>query len=477
MLVLEGTLDAIEKAFGIRVELVQPQEMRDAAPRPVRRRSTGEPLKVPPKFDGIVQGVFGIDDRPETRIWPLAQVRMEMHAAPRMEMHGDVADPRRVTDPVKIARRYRFPAGDGKGQTIALIELGGVLDRPWVQSYLSKLHPSTNWNVEDRVAEISVDGAGFTAGANQAYDREVTLGVQIAAGVAPGAKILVYYAANTSRGFITALAAAIHGDGDPPASIACCWGDGEGTWTHQAMRAVDELFQDAAALGITVCCASGNQGSSDGHPGRNVDFPATSPHVLACGGTSQYRWLEREDGPLEPGEEVAWTNPRNGVATGGGVSRVFPIPTWQADANVPLLDESGRPCQFMGGGGGRGVPDLAGHADPTEGYPVGPRAAEFVGPVGPGTDLTEASLREDRAVAGTSAVAPLMAALVALLNQQLGIRTGYLNPFLYRKDVRNRVFRDILGDSNGAFVAGEGWDASTGWGTIDGEELLKALKG
>jgi kumamolisin len=478
LLVLKGKLGAVQAAFGMKdVEQAQVPERPDLAPRSFRQRAPGAPLRIPPELDGIVQGVFGIDDRPEVRTWPLAQVHMEVHLTPfSMEVHANLADPRSLANPAKIAERYKFPDGDGEGQTIAMIQLGGTLDQEWVQEYLRQLHPAIGWDVADRVDEIHLNDVQFTAGENLEYDREVTLDVQVAAGVAPKAKILIYYAENTSRGFITALAKAIHCDGPPPAAISCSWGDAEGTFTHQAMRAVDELLQDAAALGITVCCASGNEGASGGRPGRNCDFPSSSPHVLACGGTSCYSRPEEAEGVVERGPEVAWTNLKNDMATGGGVSRVFPIPGWQAGANVPVVDEEGRPCGFIGGGPGRGVPDLAGHADPTEGYPVGPTAAELI-EVGDHTDLSKERLLQDWAVAGTSAVAPLMAGLAARINQRLPGRTGYLNPFLYRKDVRELVFHDILGGSNGAYVAGENWDALTGWGTIDGEELLKALKG
>jgi kumamolisin len=119
-----------------------------------------------------------------------------------------------------------------------------------------------------------------------------------------------------------------------------------------------------------------------------------------------------------------------GGATGGGVSAVFPLPTWQADAGVPAAST-----------GGRGVPDVAGDAAPDTGYQI----------------LVDG---QQQVVGGTSAVAPLWAGLIALLNQQLGRKVGFLNPQLY--PLRESVFFDITSGNNGAFAARPGWDACTG---------------
>ena len=221
------------------------------------------------------------------------------------------------------------------------------------------------------------------------------------------------------------------------------------------MRAMDAVSQDAAALGVTVCCAAGDDGSSDQRaPARDdgalhADFPASSPFVLACGGT-------RLDAAGGKRMESVWNQGRSGGATGGGVSDVFARPAWQDGAGVPA---SANP----GGRVGRGVPDVAANADPATGYLIQIDGQQMI-------------------IGGTSAVAPLYAALIALCNEQLGRRLGYLNPVLYGLPASARVFRDIrsgdndIGQHHGAYQASAGWDPCTGLGSVDGGNLLAALR-
>ena len=197
-------------------------------------------------------------------------------------------------------------------------------------------------------------------------------------------------------------------------------------------------------MGVTVFVAAGDNGSSDGvTDGReHVDFPASSPHVIACGGTR----VVSSNGTIS--EERVWET--NG-ATGGGVSGAFELPSWQQDANV---DRSANPPY----GTGRGVPDVAGNADPETGYRVRVDGQDLV-------------------IGGTSAVAPLWAGLIALANQKLGHPVGFLNPTLYGSDALRMTFHDITNGSNGAYGARAGWDACTGLGSPAGRKLLTALAG
>jgi kumamolisin len=207
------------------------------------------------------------------------------------------------------------------------------------------------------------------------------------------------------------------------------------------MTAFDSAAQDAAALGITICVTSGDDGSSDGvtDGANHVDFPASSPHVLGCGGTS----LQSANGAIT--SETVWNDGPQGGATGGGFSNQFPLPTWQSSANI-------KPPA----GGGRGVPDVAGDADPETGYNVLVDGKSMV-------------------IGGTSAVAPLWSGLIALLNQKLGRPVGFLQPVLYALPPTAGAFHDIVTGTNGAFSAGPGWDPTTGLGSPSGENLLAAL--
>jgi kumamolisin len=229
-----------------------------------------------------------------------------------------------------------------------------------------------------------------------------------------------------------------------PSVISISWGASESQWTPQALTQFDEAFQAAGAMGVTVCAASGDNGSSDGiNDGQDhVDFPASSSFVLGCGGTT----LQASNGQIV--NETVWNNPMGG-ATGGGVSNVFPLPAWQQNFNVPPPS---------GASGGRGVPDVAGDADPGTGYNI----------------LVDGQ----RAVfGGTSAVAPLWAGLIAILNQQMGKPIGFLNPLIYQQAVEAAAFHDISEGSNGTFTAAPGWDPCTGLGSPDGNQLLGALTG
>jgi kumamolisin len=205
------------------------------------------------------------------------------------------------------------------------------------------------------------------------------------------------------------------------------------------MKSFDSAAQDAAALGISICVASGDSGSSDGvtDKANHVDFPASSQHVLACGGTS----MRSAKGAIT--SEVVWNDGKSG--SGGGYSVQFPLPPWQVSAGI-------KPPAKLG----RGVPDVAGNADPETGYNV----------VIDGKALV---------IGGTSAVAPLWSGLIALLNQKFGKPLGFLQPILYGLPSGAGAFHDIVTGSNGAFSAGPGWDACTGLGSPSGGNLVTAF--
>jgi len=207
------------------------------------------------------------------------------------------------------------------------------------------------------------------------------------------------------------------------------------------MNAMDSAFQAAATMGITVCVASGDSGSSDGLSGEHVDFPASSPHALGCGGTS----LQASGGSIS--SEVVWNDGSGGGASGGGVSTFFAAPSWQ-EGNKATKNTGTATSLSM-----RGVPDVAGNADPETGYEVR-------------IDGT------DTVIGGTSAVAPLWAGLIARINQHLGTPVGFLNATLY---ARPQTLRDITQGNNGDFEASKGWDACTGLGSPNGPALSQSL--
>ena len=420
--VLSGTVSNLQKAFNVQLN-------EYSHPGGNFRGRTGE-ISAPAEYSDIIRGVFGLDDRPQA----------EPHF--RSVQHSPGAKAHRASsshDPNEIAKLYNFPAGNGSHQCIGIIELGGGFQLDDITNYFESL----SLNVPQVIA-VSVDGGTNSPGDPNGADGEVMLDIEVAGAVAPQAKIVVYFAPNTDRGFLDAITTATHDSTNSPSVISISWGAPESQWTEQALNSFDEAFQTAAAIGVTVCAASGDNGSSDGvNDGDNhVDFPASDPFVLGCGGTS----LRTRHNKIR---EVVWNDLPSGGSGGGGVSDVFPLPAWQTGLAVPPPTTAT---------GGRGVPDLSGDAGPNTGYNV----------------LVDG---ERMVIGGTSAVAPLYAGLVALINEQRGAPVGYLNPLIYAAGVRTSVFRDITQGNNGDFSAAKGWDACTGNGTPDGTKLQQALTG
>jgi kumamolisin len=430
--VLSGTVAAVSKAFGVFLARYQHEGG-------TYRGRTGD-VHIPADLAGVIEGVFGLDNRPQARTHFRMRPVGEGIAAPRAA-GGTFTPP-------EVAALYNFPSGtDGGGQCIGVIELGGGYRKADLTTYFKQLGMQA-----PKVSSKSVDGGKNkpTGNANSA-DGEVVLDIEVAGAVAPKAKIVVYFAPNTDAGFLDAISTAVHDKVNKPSVISISWGAAEAQWTAQAMQAMDQVFQDAAALGVTVCCAAGDDGSRDNvQDGRlHADFPASSPFALACGGTR----LAGSGGTIA--SEVVWNEGATGGATGGGVSDMFPLPAWQKKAKVP---HSANP----GGHVGRGVPDVAGNADPNTGYQIRVDGQEG-------------------AIGGTSAVAPLWAGLIARLNQHLGKPAGYLNPALYQLPTKAGAFRDIVSGNNnvstssGPYPARTGWDACCGLGSPVGAKLATAL--
>jgi kumamolisin len=264
----------------------------------------------------------------------------------------------------------------------------------------------------------------------------------------------MYFTEFTTQGWVDALQDAINGSNDISV-ISISYGnpedDPQGAWTAAGVQTVNQAFQAAVAAGITICCASGDDGSSDGvASGAHVDFPASSPYVLAVGGT---KLVATNQTPASIASEVVWNEvAQSAGAGGGGISALFTKPAWQDGVSVPT---SANPPHQVG----RGVPDVAADADPYSGVVVMRIDGKHLEPIG-----------------GTSASTPLWASLIARLNQGLNARCGFINPTLYA-NCASGVLNDIVTGNNGAYAAGPGWDACTGLGTPQGQQLLSALSG
>jgi len=269
------------------------------------------------------------------------------------------------------------------------------------------------------------------------------LDIEVAGAIAPGAHLTVYFAPNTDAGFLNAITTAIHDAANKPSVVTISWGGPEDSWTAQALNAFDSAFQAAAVMGVTVLAASGDHGATDGvTDGKlHVDFPASSPHVTACGGTH----IQAVGTTVL--SETVWNDGPHGGAGGGGVSAFFATPAWQNGLSAKSTAGTIAPLQK------RGVPDIAGDADPVSGYRVRVDGQGLV-------------------IGGTSAVAPLWAGLVALINQSKGRPCGLINPTLYANQA---ALTDIVHGNNNGFVAVPGWDPCTGLGSPRGNALAAVL--
>lgn len=426
--VLRGSIQAMSDAFQVRMT-----QYTSAEGQVFRGRSGC--IHIPKELEGRIEGIFGLDNRPVAS--PHFRIKKTKKGTFAPQQAGASYNPN------EVASFYNFPAGKtGKGQCIALIELGGGYRTADLNTYFAGLNipvPS--------IKAVSVDGAANNPGTSDGPDGEVMLDIEVAGAVSPNAQIVVYFAPNTDQGFLDAITTAIHDQTNHPDVISISWGGAEVNWTQQALNSFDQAFQSAAALGITITVAAGDSGSSDGiNDGEaHVDFPSSSPNVIACGGTT----ITTKKNQIT--QEIVWNEPGGG-ATGGGISDVFALPAYQKNAKIP-------PSVNPGNHIGRGLPDVAANADPNSGYNI----------LVDGNNLV---------IGGTSAVAPLIAALITLINENNGANAGMIQQTIYSNP---QVFKDITSGNNDTvtgnigYAAGKGWDACTGWGAANGQKLMTLL--
>ena len=312
-----------------------------------------------------------------------------------------------------VAEAYGCPVGkyDGSGVTIGIVELGGGYNADDLKAYAQRLGLP-----EATVTVVGVDGATSTSDGPNGADGEVMLDIEVIAAVAPGAAQRVYFAPNTDAGFLDAIRQATA----ECTYVSISWGGPESSWNPATLDSYEAVFAAARAKGVTVFVAAGDSGSTDGTGKDVVDFPASSPSVVGCGGT---RLTLGPDGTRAA--EVVWNDNPTSSATGGGMSTHFP---------------------------GRQVPDIAGDADPQTGYQVLVDGQSFV-------------------IGGTSAVAPLYAAMTAVVRQAYGQPWDFLNTVLTNPS----ICFDVTEGNNGGYKAGPGRDDVSGYGVVDMGKLLTLL--
>ncbi|TDX01863.1 S53 family peptidase [Dinghuibacter silviterrae] len=424
-----GTITQMEAAFQVSLHRYQ-------SPQQEYRGRDGSIL-LPDNLIPIVQGVFGLDNR---------TVSSRKRTVPPVNVYPS------PLSPADIAKAYRFPpAADVSGQRIALLEFGGQIYPGDIQGNCDLGYFQTPPVLQPYI----VTGPGETQPRPNILteatedDLEVGLDIAIASALAPGVNIDVYFGSNTEKGWIDTLKAVVYGD-TPPHIISISWGGAEHSWTVQATQSLSEVFEDAARQNISVLAASGDKGVCGGRKDNkvHVEYPASDPHVTACGGTL----IETAtDGTWS---EIVWNT---GGAPGGGLSSRFTTPPeWQKELRFPTpLNHNPHPHTPLKG---RWLPDIAGQAMLTSFILNG----NHTGPVH-----------------GTSVAAPLYAGLIALLNTHLGKPLGFLNPILYAQKDKG-VFHPVREGNNAwpplpGYSAAPGWNACTGLGSIDATALLDIL--
>jgi kumamolisin len=485
---LVGSIDAMARAFGVKLFMYQHSRTRTQFHFP-----DGD-IKVPETLVPIITGVFGLSDMPVAVRHAVRVATQVANANPKQQFPGSFY-------PNEVAKLYNFPSTQGVGQRVAVLEFGGGFDQSVLAGYFTQ---NIGLPAAPTVNAIFVLGAQMQL--NDGATGEVYLDVEVIGAMAPQATIDVYFAPWTGEGYLNAIDQAIHND--DYAAVSISYGldeDLSGTaadpgWPMLNTN-IDEAFRDATAVGIPVFVSTGDQGSSslrgqltDGteitlfSPTAHAGYPATSPYATAVGGTMLYA----QNGAIT--QEVVWNELGDlqqgkfyyGGATGGGVSdRYTTVPSYQTSAGLNPQSINNPPAQ------GRGVPDVAGNAGSTTGYLVSQPPGSQV-PIAP--------------VGGTSAAAPMWAALMACVRESLSttlngkVPVFFLNDFIYANG-KTAAFRDIVGgrqftfDPNQGLVAGAftaignncstqvngynaapGYDLCTGWGSPNGNALLQQLQ-
>ncbi len=440
---VSGTTAVIEKAFDVK--------LFDYSHAGGSYRGRTGPVHVPAELSGIVEGVFGMDNR--------CVVKRRPQPIPAVNHAKAGSIPSSWYTPAELATHYNFPTGDGSGEAVGLLEFGGGYFPADLQQFCSLAGVGV-----PTVKPVSVDGTSTSA--KDGAEGEVMLDIEVVAGVCPKATIVVYFAAFTEQGWISILDAATQDKTNNPGVISASWGYAEDNyiWTEQAMTQINETMKDAAMLGMTICVAAGDDGSSDAVTDGNahVDFPSSSPYALAVGGTTiPSKTASAKDTVWFEGDGL---RADNGGSTGGGVSTMFARPAWQSKIAIDSVNS--------GSIEGRVVPDIAANADWIK---------------SPYLLVVDGGAQGN---GGTSAATPLWASLITLINAERGSagRVGYLSPLLYAppsgsgsgSTVGTLGCTDVTSGNNntdkvGGYAAAAGYDAVSGWGVPNGKNLLAAL--
>lgn len=438
---LSGTTRDLEQAFGVKLRMHKGYRGYQGA------------IHLPAALHPHVRAVLGLDECSRKALEEVPRAK----TAPPMDPVGVPAHP--SNPPRTVAYDYYgFPSQyTGQGATVAYVESDLSVDTQQIQTFFDWLGVGT---VNMQLVR------GKVSGTQPPQDGEAMMDLKLTGAVAPGAT-LVAYGINQQYGYcedgwIDALLMALQNAQHMCDVMSISLGSPESAMPTQTEDTINFIFALAGMSGVTICVSSGDFGAAgreDGTYAQNCAFPASSPYCLACGGTAL--WLEMTPDGLVLRDEIVWnqmTAPYQKLATGGGISMRFPPPSYQQGLTLPApLNPSQGP--------GRAVPDVASNASSASGYQLAipPRPSDGY---------------------GTSAAAPMWAALMALIVQSDPAHPpGWVNPLLYQAQLDGGdCCRPIVQGSNGApgssiaFSAGAPWNACCGLGSPKGAQLLAALR-
>ena len=529
---VSGSASAIQAEFGVQLHAFAVAPTATTAGYTFR--SPAGTAQIASAIADAVQSVDGLDTRPHFRPHLLRSAGVQSNgklvAVPAAAVPGSANAPGSLTV-TDFASHYDvnpvYHSGvTGKGVTIGIVTLASFTPSD-AYAYWQALGLNVS---SSRIHEVQIDG-GSGPVSDVGGSLETTLDVEQSGGLSPGSKLVVYEAPNTNQGFIDAFAKAI--DSNTADTISCSWGEWEfydlaaqgnivtdpvTGRTTSTLKAVNDLFVQAALQGQSMYVAAGDAGAYDdtdfftppswpvpkGSVVLSVDDPAVQQWVTAMGGTTlagpqTYAITSKKNLTINIPTEQAWgwdylnplctalglnplscgTYPSGG---GGGVSSYVPLPIYQF--GIPgiqttafgqtQLDYSQTPPAFVvtlpGGYPGRNVPDLSLNSDPQTGYQV------YY------TD-DQGAFSIQTGWGGTSFAAPQFNGVTALFDQAVGRRVGLLNFALYDL-VRfgnpyrgpEAPLRDITNGDDWHYSAHSGYDQASGLGVPDVANLLRALR-
>lgn len=434
---VSGTTGHVEDAFGVTINNYQNSQGQTYY-------SNAQAPTIPAEFSGVITDVEGMNNEAHYTHPKIRKPTTHVNSKPAAVVPNVGSGPAGGYTPAELKGAYDVSplasAGyTGSGQTVAVMELDGY-----------KSTNTTNYSNyyglgSPAPTNVYVDGYNGAAGQGEV---EVELDIEVINAIAPKAQVRVYEGPNTDQGLIDTYQK-IASD-NIAKSISVSWGIGEQHESSATMNSLHTIFQQYATQGQSIFAAAGDNGAYDsGGSTLEVDSPANDPYVTGVGGTHL-----NLSGSSYSSESI-WSNNTNKTGGGGGLSKVYAMPSFQSGTGVQNSYSNGK----------RQVPDVSADADPSTGYSIYSQGTWTV-------------------VGGTSAAAPLWAGIAALNNQYAAANgkgnLGQANPTLYKSFNTTQTYpayHDVTSGTNLYYPATAGYDMASGIGTPDAYNLIRDING